>query len=177
MSATFHVVETELLASLVGQLLELVRDEPSDHGDDPLAAAIGGFGADTSRPTDPVVLRLFPDAYRTDDDAAADFRRYTESGLREQKAATAASMLTSLATADHDEDSDKVKVHLDADQSNAWLRTLTDLRLALGTRLGVEEGDDELWDSLPDDDPRRHVHDVYQWLGFVQETLVRALTQ
>jgi hypothetical protein len=187
-SAIFHMVETELLASLVGQLLELVRDE-SDHprdGDDPLVAALGGWGGDddASRPTDPVLLRLFPDAYREDDEAAAEFRRFTERSLREHKAGTAATVLASLATADQlstveaipDPDRrDKVKVHLDGEQAQAWLRTLTDLRLALGTRLGVEEGDEEHWESLPEDDPRRHVHDVYQWLGFVQETLVRAL--
>lgn len=178
MSATFHVVETELLASLVGQLLELVRDEAPDLGDrdDPLAAALGGVGGDEpSRPTDPVVLRLFPDAYREDDDAAGEFRRFTERGLREQKAGTAAAVLASLATVDIEHE-DKVKVHLEGEQVEAWLRTLTDLRLALGTRLGVEEGDEDLWAALPEDDPRRHVHDVYQWLGFVQETLVRAIS-
>lgn len=185
MSAHFHVVETELLASLVGQLLELVRDHPTDaqHRDDPLAAVLGGVGvADTARPTDPVLLRLFPDAYRNDDEAASDFRRFTERGLREKKAGFAATVLASLATADQAADAygdeqqrEKVKVHLDGDEAEAWLRTLTDLRLALGTRLGVEEGDEEHWDLLPEDDPRRHVHDVYQWLGFVQETLVRAL--
>lgn len=178
MFAIFHVVETELLASLVGQLLELVRDEsPDPHGrDDPLAAALGGVGGDEpARPTDPVVLRLFPDAYRDDDDAAGEFRRFTERGLREQKAGAAAAVLASLATV-HAEYGDKVKVQLEGEQAEAWLRTLTDLRLALGTRLGVEEGDEEHWAALPEDDPRRQVHDVYQWLGFVQETLVRAIS-
>jgi hypothetical protein len=185
-SASFHVVETELLASLVGQLLELVRDHPiqSQDRDDPLADVLGGVGVDDpGRPTDPVLLRLFPDAYRDDDEAASDFRRFTERGLREKKAAYAATVLASLATADQAADSyadaqqrEKVKVHLDGNEAEAWLRTLTDLRLALGTRLGVEEGDEEHWESLPEDDPRRHVHDVYQWLGFVQETLVRALS-
>lgn len=189
MSATFHVVETELLASLAGQLLELVRDEPSDSPDrdDPLAAILGGVGdeSDASRPTDPVLLRLFPDAYGDDDDAAAEFRRFTERGLRGQKAGAAATMLASLATADQAADTEpmpgegqgeKLKIDLDADQAAAWLRTLTDLRLALGTRLGVDEGDDERWEALSEDDPRRQVHDVYDWLGFVQETLVRALS-
>lgn len=186
MSASFHVVETELLASLVGQLLELVRDHPTDseHRDDPLAAVLGGVGVDDpGRPSDPVLLRLFPDAYRDDDEAASDFRRFTEGGLREKKASFAATVLASLATADQAADAygdeqqrEKVKIHLDSNEAEAWLRTLTDLRLALGTRLGVEEGDEDHWESLPEDDPRRHVHDVYQWLGFVQETLVRALS-
>jgi hypothetical protein len=184
-TASFHVVETELLGSLVGQLLELVRDEVEQPrpGDDPLAAELQGFGAEKARPADPVVLRLFPDAYRSDDDAAAEFRRFTERSLRETKAGTAATVLASLATADQarpgDDDAgdvdEKVKVRLNAEEASAWLRTLTDLRLALGTRLGVEEGDQEHWATLPADDPRRQVHDVYDWLGWVQETLVRAV--
>jgi hypothetical protein len=55
------------------------------------------------------------------------------------------------------------------------MKTITDMRLALATRLGIEEGDEELWDELPDDDPRTHVHDIYDWLAYLQETLVRAL--
>lgn len=185
MSAAFHQVEIELLRSLVGQLLELVRDEQSTRDprqdNDPLAEAFG-LGDDPSRPSDPVVLRLFPDAYRDDDEAADEFRRFTERGLREAKAGAAATVLSSLTAAgpvEPDEPSDpgreKVRLTLDPDEAQAWLRTLTDLRLALGTRLGVEEGDEERWEELADDDPRRQVHDVYDWLGWVQETLVRAL--
>lgn len=40
----------------------------------------------------------------------------------------------------------------------------------------MEEGDEERWEALDDDDPRAYVHHVYEWLGFVQETLVRALS-
>jgi hypothetical protein len=185
-TAAFHQVETELLRSLVGQLLELVRGEPVKldprQAGDPLAAALG-FEDDPTRPTDPVVLRLFPDAYREDDEAAAEFRRFTERGLREAKADAAAVVLASLTAVGPVEPDDalesggeKVRLNLDADEAQAWLRTLTDLRLALGTRLGVEEGDDENWQALSDDDPRRHIHDVYDWLGWVQETLVRALS-
>ncbi len=184
-SAAFHQVEIELLRSLVDQLLELVRGQPGARdprmSDDPLAAALG-LGDDPSRPTDPVVLRLFPDGYRADDEAAAEFRRFTERSLREAKSESAATMLASLdavrvaGPAKEDVSKrEKVRLRLDAAQAQAWLRTLTDLRLALGTRLGVEEGDDEHWETLADDDPRRHIHDVYEWLGWVQETLVRAL--
>ncbi|MGH3308271.1 MAG: DUF2017 family protein, partial [Nocardioides sp.] len=53
--------------------------------------------------------------------------------------------------------------------------SFTDLRLALATRLEVEEGDEELWYALPDDDPRAQAHDIYEWVGYLQETLVRAM--
>ncbi|WP_203454076.1 DUF2017 domain-containing protein [Jiangella aurantiaca] len=180
-AASFHVVEVELLRSLVGQLLELVRDEPADlAAGDGWAAELGLADDAPSRPTDPVLLRLFPDGYREDAEAASDFRRFTERGLRDSKAATAATVLASLATADGAglpaKSREKIRIELDSAESEAWLRTLTDLRLALGTRLGVTEGDEDDWLALDENDPRRHVHDVYDWLGWVQETLVRTLS-
>ncbi|MGH8827236.1 MAG: DUF2017 family protein, partial [Jiangellaceae bacterium] len=128
-SASFHIVEIELLRSLVLQLLELVRDEPSQggSGDDGWAAALGLRDDAPGRPTDPVILRLFPDGYREDDEAASDFRRFTERGLRETKAASAASVLASLATPPDAEGAgtrEKIRIHLDGDQAQAWLRTL-----------------------------------------------------
>ncbi|SDU83570.1 DUF2017 domain-containing protein [Jiangella alkaliphila] len=180
-AASFHVVEVELLRSLVGQLLELVREEPADlAAGDGWAAELGLSDDTMSRPTDPVLLRLFPDGYREDTEAASDFRRFTERGLRDRKAATAATVLASLATADGagaaSKNREKIRIELNADESEAWLRTLTDLRLALGTRLGVTDADGDDWLSLDENDPRRHVHDVYDWLGWVQETLVRTLS-
>ena len=185
-TASFHQVEIELMRSLVDQLVELVRGQPRPRdpeiSDDPLAMAFG-FGDDPSRPTDPVVLRLFPDGYRDDDEAADEFRRFTERSLREAKANNAATVLASLEAVGSTDSSkedvskrEKVRLRLDPAAAQAWLRTLTDLRLALGTRLGVEEGDEAHWESLADGDPRRHIHDVYDWLGWVQETLVRALS-
>jgi hypothetical protein len=57
------------------------------------------------------------------------------------------------------------------------MRSFPDNRLALATRLGVEEGDEDYWRRLPDDDPRTHVHDIYEWVGYLQETLVAALAR
>jgi hypothetical protein len=58
-----------------------------------------------------------------------------------------------------------------------WLKSFTDIRLALATRLEVEEDDEAYWASLPDDDPRSHVHDIYDWVGYLQETLVLSLSR
>ncbi|MET0727805.1 MAG: DUF2017 family protein [Acidimicrobiales bacterium] len=49
------------------------------------------------------------------------------------------------------------------------------MRLALATRLGIEEGDEDVWYAMPDDDPRAQAHDIYEWVGYLQETLVEAL--
>ena len=68
-----------------------------------------------------------------------------------------------------------IDVELDEPEAETWMRSFTDMRLALATRLGVEEGDEEFWEALPDDDPRAQAHDIYDWLGYLQETLVHAL--
>ena len=69
-----------------------------------------------------------------------------------------------------------IDVELDEPTAEAWLRSFTDLRLALATRLGVEEGDEDVWAALPDEDPRAQAHDIYEWVGYLQETLVEALS-
>jgi hypothetical protein len=74
------------------------------------------------------------------------------------------------------EDGLVIDVELTPDQGESWLRSFTDVRLALATRLGVEEGDEEYWYDLPDDDPRGQAHEIYEWVGYLQETLVDALT-
>ena len=174
LSAAFHSVEIDLLRSLVAQLVELLQDEQpvaAVAAEDPLAALLDL--ASPERPADPVLLRLFPDAYGNDDEAAGDFRRYTERSLRDGKLRAATQVLASLDQAE--KRGGKLRVRVALSQTTAWLTCLTDLRLALGTRLGVEQDDEERWAALPENDPSRYVHDVYDWLGWVQETLVRAV--
>ena len=177
-------VEARMVVSLAAQVVELLRDgsgSPDPGGGDPLAAFVGlGAGGPLPTPDDPVVARLLPDAYPDDESEAADFRRYTEPGLRDRKVANASVVIASLGeTAGEPDDADPggvgVDVEVDADGVDAWLRCLTDLRLALATRLGVEQDDEDRWAGLPDDDPGKAMHDVYDWLGFVQETLLRTL--
>lgn len=215
--AHFEDVEARMLASLAAQVVELLRDgaaRPGAVAEDPDAvdplATLVGLGADgpLPRPDDPVLARLLPDGYGDDQSEAADaadFRRYTEPGLRDLKATNAATVVTSLLESgadlsglgserrsddpgdpgDPDDPDDPgdggperatgVDVELDADAVDGWLRCLTDIRLALGTRLGVEQDDEERWAQLPDDDPDKAMHEVYDWLAFVQETLLRTL--
>jgi len=161
-----HEREAPVLAGLLEQLVELVApDSPPD--DDPLAAMVG-IGTATRAPADPVLARLFPDAYPDDADAAGEFRRYTETGLRQTKQAAALAALATLA----DPGRDRV---LTTDEALAWLTALTDLRLALGTRLDVEEDWVEQFGRLPDDHPTRFWLEVYDWLSHLQEQLVRCL--
>jgi hypothetical protein len=177
---TFTAFEADLLRSLAAQLIELLRNESatgeveSDSLEDLL-----DFAGPTKEPDDPVLARLFPTAYPEDEEAAAEFRRYTEADLRNGKAAGASTVIDTLEEAGlpaEPQDGLFIDVELDPATALTWLKSFTDMRLAIATRLGIEDGDEDFWYSLPDDDPRAQVHDIYDWVGYLQETLVRALS-
>ena len=181
--ATFTGFEADLLRSLASQMVELLRNEraePAAPTADAFEAMMAEFSGATTIPEDPVLARLFPTAYTDDEESAADFRRFTESGLRDGKAAAAGSIIDTLEDAglppELTEDGLVIDVELTHAEAEAWMRAFTDIRLALATRLGVEAGDEHYWHSLPDDDPRAQAHDIYEWVGYLQETVVEALT-
>jgi hypothetical protein len=153
--------EASILRSLVSQVLGLV--EPGSTGEDPLERALGIGSAEV--PSDPVLARLFPSAY-ADDEASAEFRRYTEATLREGKRADAETLLKTA---------EQGKVELTAEQAQSWLRALNDVRLALGVRLEVTEEIHEELAEMSEDDPRYPAYVTYDWLTYLQDTLVRAL--
>jgi hypothetical protein len=179
--ATFTGFEADLLRSLAAQLVELLRNEAAVPRDDvdPLEAMMD-FSGPTTEPEDPVLARLFPTAYRHDEEGAAEFRRFTEGALRDGKAKAAITIIDGLEEAglppELTEEGLMIDVELDQPTAEIWMRSFTDLRLALATRLEVEEGDEDYWHSLPDDDPRAQAHDIYDWVGYLQETLVQALS-
>ena len=178
--ANFTGFEADLLRSLASQLVELLRNEAAVPRDDkdPFEAMMD-FSGPTSEPEDPVLARLFPTAYAEDEEAASEFRRFTEGSLRDGKAQAACAIIDGLEEAglpeQLTEDGLMIDVELDEPSAQIWMRSFTDLRLALATRLGIEEGDEAYWLSLPDDDPRAQAHDIYEWVGYLQETLVLAL--
>lgn len=183
--------EVMLLQSLIAQLVEMIGEDETDgaDGDGPTGGdptAPGGSGDDpfavwakefeppgtTAPPDDPALQRLFPEAYRDDPEAAADFRRFTERSLRDKKVGDAQVALQHLAMTDQG----RQELRIPKDEVDPWLRTLTSLRLAVAARLGIDDADvaEQLAD-LPDEDPRAWLASVYDWLGFAQETLLAAL--
>ncbi len=179
--ANFSGFEADLLRSLESQLVELLRNERAApmHVDDPLEALLD-FSGPTEEPEDPVLARLFPTAYPDDPEAAGDFRRFTEGTLRDGKADAAVTVIDGLEDAglppELTEEGLVIDVELDEPTAETWLRSFTDVRLALATRLEVEEGDEEYWATLDEEDPRGQAHDIYVWLGYLQESLVDALS-
>ncbi|RKS76806.1 uncharacterized protein DUF2017 [Actinomadura pelletieri DSM 43383] len=156
--------EVALLRALMEQLLALIGEAPG--ADDELASL--GIAENATTPDDPVLARLFPDAYRDDGKAAEEFRRYTEMGLRDGKREAATAVLGALGDPGAD-------IVLDEKQAQAWLRALNDVRLALGTRLDITEEWYEEAETLDARDPRAPMFAVYDWLTTLQESLVRVL--
>ena len=180
--ANFTGFEADLLRTMASQLVELLRNEAAGprEGQDPFEAMMD-FSGPTTEPEDPVLARLFPTAYPADNEAASEFRRFTEGGLRDGKAAAACTIIDTLEEAGLPaqlaEDGLMIDVELDEPAAETWMRSFTDLRLALATRLEIEDGDDAYWASLPEEDPRAQAHDIYEWVGYLQETLIGALSR
>ena len=163
--ADVDAVEAELLSVLAADLLALLGDEEGPSEQDPLVALVGLSDGGAAPPTDPALARLLPDAYADDEGAAAEFRRFTEQDLRSGKRANAGTVLATLAP--HVDGGGRLV--LDRDEVDAWLGTLNDLRLVLGTRLEVTE-DTPL--EVPEDHPHAQALLVYGWLGWLQESLL-----
>lgn len=171
--------EAELLAYLFGQLLDLLgQDEEPAEGQpaaDPLAVELGlsDLGADPAEvkpPEDPALARLFPDAYREDAKASAEFRRYTEGDLRAGRRDRTQCALESLPGGEKGG-----RFELDEEQAQCWLGALNDLRLVLGARFGLSDDGQEPGADLAPDDPLRAYVPAYHYLAYLQETLLEAL--
>ncbi|HEY7012365.1 MAG TPA: DUF2017 domain-containing protein [Streptosporangiaceae bacterium] len=195
-TARFAAGQAAIIRDLVGQVVELIGGDPQADegalGPEDVASASqnwredGQVGADElavmtgmtdnpdlvgggALPDDPVLARLLPDAYSDNPEASGEFRRYTEPGLRSGKAAAARTVLATLPPSGG-------RVRLSEPEAQAWLRALNDVRLALGTRLGVTDDFDAQVADMGADDPRSPYVGVYQWLAYLQESLVQALS-
>lgn len=153
---TLSRIEALHLSQMTTQFLELLEATTDAHADD-------------------AVARLVPDAYSDDDDAAAEFRRLTESELLERRMSDARAVIELISPAlpsmpvtqgDPVLLEDAV-LHASGDEVDSLLRTLAAIRLVLATRLGVTESDGH--DS---DDPR---FGIYDWLGYRLDALLSAI--
>ena len=192
--------ERQLLCHLLEQLDDLL-DDGRPASADPLVAMVGfdlsmsdleGPGPGGPEPAvsdpdgpsepdqDPALARLLPDANREDPQVAAEFRRYTEGGLRARKRANARTAAAALTGAG--------PVLLGAEEAGALLTSLTDVRLVLAERLGLRSDEDaaELHRELTlraaraeagaGADSWAAVAAIYDILTWWQESLVAALS-
>jgi uncharacterized protein DUF2017 len=168
----FAAAEALLLRGLVGQVADLLGEEAAGRSSPVGVAAefaeLLGLSENSELPDDPVLARLLPDAYRDDQDASAEFRRYTERGLRSGKVAAAQTVLDTLPE-------EGGEIRLSADEAQAWLRSINDVRLALGVRLNVTEDPDDMYRRAEQGGPQAAGLWIYDWLSYLLDTLVDAL--
>lgn len=166
--------EKALLAHLLVEVYELLDDGSAAEAD-PLAAMVG-IGTAVEAPADPALARLLPDGHRDDPEASADFRRYTELGLRQRKRANLEIARVSLGR--------EGTLVLDDAEARAWVVALTDVRLVLAERMGLRTDDDhdrlrgsaEAQAERGDEGPMVMLS-LYDFLTWLQETLVEALAE
>lgn len=147
----FSAPETSMLTGLLDAMIDDLRPDALDRAD-------------------PVHQRLFPSGYREQGTDERTFRELTEPALRDERIERAEQCRVEVQgarTAFRGCD-----LHLDADAADRWTRVLNDIRLALGTRLGISDEQDY---TLHRGDPqlRQRVH--YVWLTTVQDLLVQSL--
>ena len=131
--------ERQLVRDMCGELRELVRRD------------------------DFSVARLFPPAYRGDDEAADEFDELMRPELRRQR-------LDALDLVARTIDEDVI----DQAQAEAWCGALNDLRLVLGEKLGVTE-DLSLNALTLLRHPQARELALYGWLTYLQGNLIEAL--
>jgi Domain of unknown function (DUF2017) len=163
--------EATLLESLVEQytgLLEADEQQP-DAGDSFARWQAELSGIDPLDHTDPVVNRLFPDAYPKDAAASGEFRRLTQARQRSTRLGEAEVVMSAL----RDCDAGKHPVQVRVIELDSWLKTLTGVRLSLAVRLGISTPEDaEELDALAEDEPRSYVYRVYEWIAYLTENLL-----
>jgi hypothetical protein len=116
---------------------------------------------------DPVVGRLFPRAYEGKKEEES-YRSLVGDELVSTKKANL------RAAGDMLGEEGAAEAALSEDEAEAWLALLTDLRLAIGTRLDVTE--EKMSEDIHPDDPEAAALSVLHWLGWVQGTILDAIT-
>jgi Domain of unknown function (DUF2017) len=112
-------------------------------------------------PDDPTLRRLRPSAYENDPEAEGEYRRLMQAELEEGRREA---LRIFSETADRE--------RLTTEELDAWLRALTDLRLALGTRLEVTE--ETYAQDIDPRDPAAYELSVFAYLSWLLEQAVEA---
>ena len=112
---------------------------------------------------DPGLRRLFPSAYADDAARDAEYREMVHDDLLAARLGALDVVEATVGAANVDEA-----------QLLAWMGAINDLRLVLGTRLDVSE--ETAFDADPGD-PEAPALAVYQYLSFLLESIVDALSR
>jgi hypothetical protein len=143
---SFDEHEARLLRELVGETRTLLE-------------------ADIPR-ADPVIARLFPDAY-DDPEQAQSYHDMVGGELQREK------LRALMAVSESLDSTGAASVELTDELATAWLAWLTDVRLAVGTRLGVTE--ETMGADVDPESPEAPAYEVLHWLGWIQESIIERL--
>jgi hypothetical protein len=113
---------------------------------------------------DPAVERLFPDAYGPEAEAST-WHDLVGDELQRHKVSSLESVKGALK---------RGRIELDEAEIQMWLSALNDVRLAIGARLEVTE--EMMGAELAHDDPRAPTLAVLHWLGWLQESMLQAIS-
>jgi hypothetical protein len=108
--------------------------------------------------------RLFPAAHRDDESLAREYRELTEEALLHTRSDRLGLCRAELLTG-------RADVELDDDGTDRWLTVVNDLRLSIGTVIGITADEDGELDPA---DPLLAAKLTYHWLTAMQDSLVRA---
>jgi hypothetical protein len=176
--ARMDEVERRVLAQVVEDVESLLVD-----GAPTSRTGAWSLGDDASPPDDPAVARLLPDASMDDGEVAAEFRRLTQEDLRRTKVDGLRLLRERLLAQAPGYGTDDVVVR--EAEAARFAAALTDVRLVLADRLGLESDDDaetlhaELSDVVSRgraDRSRRGLGDLYEALTWLQESLLQVMT-
>jgi hypothetical protein len=117
--------------------------------------------------SDPVSQRLFPDAYDNETQATA-FHELVGNELRDNKVNAVRTMKDRL------KGRGPLETSIPEDEVLAWLTGITDLRLAIGTRIDVTE--EMMSADLDPEDPVAPALSVLHWLGWLQESILAEMS-
>ncbi len=120
--------------------------------------------AEGDREADPALRRLFPVADPEDAEHAAEFDRLVHDDLVAQRMAAIEAMERTI-------DADRIS----EDDLLGWLGAMNDLRLILGTRLGVTEG--TTVEDFEGDESKTAGYALYAYLSYLEEQIVAALSE
>jgi hypothetical protein len=151
-----------ILSGLVGELRAIVA-APGAAAPGPAASGTPARdGAAVPEAPDPVLARLYPPAFPDDPEAEAAFRDLVRADLEDDRRDRVAVVDETLGA-----------TSLDEAQAAAWAGVLNDLRLVLGTRLGVT--DETETRPIDEDAPDAERRIVYGYVGWLLGQFVDAL--
>lgn len=164
--------EVALLKNMATSIQEMLDDRQAGSPSDPLEEITGIRTGNPKPPEDATLSRLLPGFVKdpqagqeTAEESNSVLRSLHEPAIIDAKIVAAQRLLATLPEGGG-------QLELSEADAQAWIAAINDIRLALGTMLGIGP---EMPDRLPAGHPMAIHLEVYGWLTVLQEYLVLGL--